>query len=142
MSEQTQMGPSTEEITPTMPPAARRVALRLLGAPVIYSVYFLIAYFLVEIGCGLGFLQGRVAGMPALTAAVLALTVVALAAILAQGLPGYRQWRRARVGARDETGGDTQRFASGVGVWLTLLFLLVTLLTGIAEVVLSRCRWA
>lgn len=141
MSKQTFVEPPTEEAVPTMPPAARTVAVRLLAAPVVYSLYFLVAYFLVEIGCTLGFLQGRVGGMSELTAVVVALTVVTVAAIVALGLPGYREWRQGR-GARDDTGADAHRFASSAGVWLTLLFLLVTVATGIAQVVLSQCRWS
>ena len=129
--------PST--FAPAHTTSARRVSVMLLSAPVIHSVYFLVAYFFVEIACSLGLLQGQVLGMSGVKAVVVGFTLISLALIVATAWPSYRAWRQ--TDQRSEVAGEnTVRFMALNGLWLALLFGLVTLLMGLAVFLLYPCR--
>ncbi|HXF63967.1 MAG TPA: hypothetical protein VNK95_20245 [Caldilineaceae bacterium] len=124
-------------------PSFRSVATMLLGAPAIYSIYFVAGYFLAEISCSLGLLQFELAGMNAMILIELVLAVLALAAIVGLAWRPYRRWRREPPRAsRGEPGGNTNRFAAAAGLWLSLYFALLTVLTGVAVLVVIPCRWS
>jgi hypothetical protein len=124
-------------------PSFRAVTTMLLGAPVIYIIYFIVGYFLAEVACSLGILQFDLAGMNAMVLIELVLTFLALAAIVMLGRRPYRRWRRKPPAhdARWVSGGDAGRFAAVTGLGLTLYFALLTLLTGVAVLLVNPCRW-
>jgi hypothetical protein len=70
--------------TPTLP----RLLFALLGAPVAWTLHFLLSYVLVGYGCSTGW--------GGLRAWLVVLTVASLAAAVAAGLLARRLWVRAR----------------------------------------------
>jgi len=112
----------------------------LLAGPIIWSLYFLAGYLLVEFGCRGGWLTGAVAGLPAAPVAVLGLTVAALAAALWATASAARRWR-ALPAATDDAhwfrAEDWRRFMVLAAVLLGGLFSLLILMTGVPALILD-----
>ena len=115
--------------------------LRLLSGPIIYGVYFALAYLAVEAACRIGWLQFTVADTNGITVTVLALTVAAAAAVLVSLVVSALRWRRLRRNGRGEAA-DADRFVAQVGMLLDALFLLLILATGAPVVLLAPCAWS
>jgi hypothetical protein len=116
----------------------------LLASPIIWGVYFLATYSLVEAACQSGFLDTPLVGLSALSVAVLLLTLIALLATLYAGWAAYHQWRTLNPQvienevARQEA--LARHFMALSGVWLSALFSLTLLATGLPALVLSPCQ--
>ncbi len=121
-------------------PGSRWLWLRLLAGPILYAVYFMAAYLLVEAACTTGLLNFTWAGTNGVTVVVLALTVVALAAVLLSLVLNIRRWRGLPQRDDPETG-DPRRFVAQVGIMLDLLFALLVLATGAPALLLAPCGW-
>jgi hypothetical protein len=115
--------------------------LRLLAGPLIYGVYFALAYLAVEAACRTGWLRFTVADTNGITVTVLALTAAAAAAVLISLVASALRWRRLRVDAHGEAA-DADRFVAQVGMLLDALFLLLILATGAPVVLLAPCAWS
>lgn len=122
-------------------PGRRWLWLRLLAGPIIYAVYFMAAYLLVEAACTTGLLDFSFAGTNGVTIAVLALTGLALAATLISLAGNIARLRRPPQRLDPETG-DPDRFAAQVGAMLDLLFTLLVLATGAPALLLAPCAWS
>lgn len=116
----------------------------LVGGPIIYSVYFLAVYWLAEAACMADLLRYRLLGLEAISFWVLLLTLVAAA------LTGYGTWLahhiwRATRNPVEQGGGQEQRsyqpFMAFIGLWLSGLFTVVILLTGLPALFLVLCDW-
>jgi uncharacterized membrane protein YhaH (DUF805 family) len=122
--------------------------LRLLAGPIIYAVYFMLAYLAVEAACNTGALRFSVAGTNGITAVVIGLTVLAFAAVLVSLLLGVRRWRSGQRNAqrdgqhRNSEYGDTDGFVTQVGIMLDVLFLFLILATGAPPLLLAPCAWS
>lgn len=126
---------------PVLRPASRGpAALRLLAGPIIYSIYFLAAYLLVEAACSMGLLNFSLGGTNGVTATVIGLTALTLVVLLASLALQVMRLRRLPVRLDPETG-DPDRFVAQVGIMLDLLFLLLVAATGAPALLLSPCGW-
>ena len=93
---------------------------RWLTGPIVWTVYFMAVYLLVEAAC-----EMVVLGETAVLPVTLLLTFITLALIAAAG---YQAWRI-----------DDDTFVNKSSVWLNTLFLLLTLAVGVAVLVLKPC---
>ncbi len=114
-----------------------RESITLLASPIAWSVYFVTVYLLVEFACHMGPLLG----------AVRALTLILMLPTLA--VVAYT-WRRGRLAQEraaqaeadpesEENPGEMQYFSGEVGIWLSGLFVLLTLAVGATALVLQPC---
>lgn len=115
--------------------------LRLLVAPILYTVYFVLAYLAVEAACTLGWFTFDVGGTNGITVVVLALTLLTLLAVLFSLLQGVRTLRRPAPPA-DPQVGDADRFVTQIGVMLDVLFVFLVLATGAPALLLAPCGWS
>jgi len=128
------------------PDRARSLWLGLLSGPVIYSVYFLAGYLLVDVACQANLLASTVLGLSLISVVVLGLTLVALALSLYAGFVTYRRWRRLRDTSKLDEEDDhltegPEHFMTFGGLLLNVLFAFVILVTGISALVLWPCGW-
>jgi hypothetical protein len=140
--EETQLltqGGTEPDATPE--PARRLLWLRLLAAPILYAIYFMAAYLLVEAACNTGLLNFSLVGTNGVTVVVLGLTGVALAAVLISLVLHITRLRQLPP-RRDPETGDPDRFVARVGIMLDLLFVLLVLATGAPALLLAPCAWS
>lgn len=110
-----------------------------LGALVIWAVYFVAVYSLQGLGCVEGWQFAGGAVNP-LTAAMVALTAVALAAIAWNGRNAWRAFTRA--GTDDTQAADRReraRFLGLLGVWVATLSFIATVYAAIPILMLDPC---
>ena len=130
-------------------PSKRSQLTALLTGPVVWIVYFLIVWAIGEFGCLSGALQFALGGLPAITALVLLITVIALIVVFSVGWRAFVEWRRVRGRAdargrerEPETGSDEQARTQFLGlgsVLLSVLFGFAILLSGVPLLVLRPC---
>jgi hypothetical protein len=94
--------------------------MRWLAGPIIWTVYFMTVYLLVEAAC-----EGVVVGETAVLPLTLIFTAITLAII---ATAGYQAWH-----AGDES------FANKSSISLNALFLFMTLAVGVTVLVLRPC---
>lgn len=112
----------------------------LLAGPLVWSVYFIAGYGLVEFACKLGLLQFNLLGLNAIAAAIIGLTLIALLVTLYAGLLAYQKWQQVRRDELDSGQAEKSRvFMAQAGVLLSGLFALLILLTGIPAFILRPC---
>jgi hypothetical protein len=112
----------------------------LVNGPIVYSLHFLVVYFLVEGSCKSGFVRREIFGFGVVSVAIVVLTVLATAIVLFGGYVSYRGWRRSKENA--ERGQDAySRFMAVAGMWLNGYFGLLILLTGLPVLLLVFCDW-
>ena len=113
--------------------------LGLLVGPVIYALYFITGYLVVEFACNTGVLQRTVGGLSFYAVLVLALTLLAALITLLTGLSNMHRWRRHAVSNGEPE--SAEPFMLFGGVLLSVFFTSLILLTGIPVLVLQSCRW-
>jgi hypothetical protein len=119
--------------------------VHFLGGPVIWGIHFMVSYVWVEFACraNLLVLDSTILGLTVLSWIMLLLTVVAVLAALYVGWASYSAWRRIRESRKmDELeawGVESRRFMAFAGMFLSALFSLVILLTGLPALVLGPC---
>lgn len=113
--------------------------LGLLVGPVIYALYFITGYLVVEFACNTGALQRTVGGLSFAAVLVLALTLLAALITLLTGLSNVHRWRRYTASHSDAE--NAVPFMLFGGVLLSIFFTSLILLTGIPVLVLQSCRW-
>ncbi|MEZ4732825.1 MAG: hypothetical protein R3E79_37450 [Caldilineaceae bacterium] len=118
----------------------RTLWIGLLAGPIVYAVYFVIGYLLVEFSCMTGALQSTVAGLSLYAVIVLILTLFAALVTLISGLSNFHQWRR-RGRAKEHDTESAVPFMVFGGVLLSIFFTGLILLTGIPLLVLQSCQW-
>ena len=118
----------------------RTLWLGLLTGPVVYALYFIVGYLLVEMACQTGALQTAIGGLSLYAVIVLALTLIASLVTLLTGLSNFRRWRQH---ASDHTtdSDHASPFMVFGSVLLSILFTSLILLTGIPILVIQSCRW-
>ena len=114
-----------------------RLLTGLLTGPVIYSIYFMAVYLLVEAACQERLLQGTVGGLTGLQGVVFGLTVASVVITLALARFAARGGQIA--GSTDAQ--HNQRFLVQAGLWLSGFFVAVTLVTGMPILFLEVCSW-
>jgi hypothetical protein len=116
-----------------------------LGGAILWSAHFLISYGWVEFACrtGLLVLDSTFLGLSALSWSVLSLTLIAALAALYVGWSAYREWDRLRntreMNELDMRSVESHRFMAFSGIFLSALFSLVILLTGLPALMLGAC---
>jgi hypothetical protein len=117
----------------------RGLIFGLVNGPIVYSVYFLIVYFLVEGGCKSGLVRTQLFGFDSVSAWIVLLTLIATAAT---GLGGVVAWRGLRQSRHNIRRTDAYSHFMGVaGLGLNGLFALLILLTGLPVLLLEMCTW-
>lgn len=112
----------------------------LVGGPIVYSLHFLAVYLLAEAACKADLLRYRIWGLEAISFWVVVLTVVAAAITGYGAFLAYRNWRRTR---ENEAQGlpSYPSFMAFTGLWLSGLFTVTILLTGLPALFLVLCDW-
>jgi len=119
--------------------------VHFLGGPVIWGIHFIVSYVWVEFACRaqLLVLDSTVLGLTVLSWIVLALTLIAVLAALYVGWASYGAWRRIRECQKPDEleawGVESRRFMAFTGMFLSALFSLVILLTGLPVLLLKPC---
>lgn len=130
----------TQASSPRSEPSDRFLWVSALSGPVIWSIYFLIGYLVVEAICKTSFLSTTI-----LVPIIVALTVIAAAATVYMGLLSYRIWRAS--GEEGELHGEEfrnkyhSRFMTFIGLILNALFAITIVLTGIPVLYLPLCHY-
>ena len=110
-----------------------------------WSAHFLITYGWVEFACRtrLLALDSTVLGLTVLSWSVLALTLVVALAALYVGWASYQNWQRIRKEQQEDDleswGLESRKFMAFSGMFLSMLFALVILLSGLPALVLGPC---
>ncbi|MBI1299899.1 hypothetical protein GC175_33660 [bacterium] len=122
-------------------PTDRRLWFCLLNGPVVYTIYFLLGYLFVEAACSADLFTFNVLGLDMITFLVIVFTVLA-AAVTGYGLfLSLRIWRRTH-GTNDATDdAGYVPFMAFTGAWMSGLFTLVILLTGVPALYVVLCDW-
>jgi hypothetical protein len=147
-------------IPPLDQPSRRVLWYSLLSGPIIYMVYFLIAWLVTEFACEGNGLTFNVGPLNGVAFVLVLLTAVALIALLASAAIAWQAWRRRSgpnapvIDVDDMDGADPVEVAEGedipdgtggmmalTGFGLNLLFAAVTLLSAIPGFVLVACDW-
>lgn len=116
-----------------------------LGGPVLWIAHFLATYSWVEFACraNLLVLDSTLLGLTVLSWSVLGLTLSAMLAALYVGWLSYQSWRRIKR-LQGPDGPEiwrllSTRFMAFSGTFLSALFALVILFTGLPVLVLEPC---
>lgn len=112
----------------------------LMGGPVVYTLYFLAVYFLGEAACIADLLRYRVLGLEAISFWVLLLTVAAAVMIGYGAWLAYGNWQQTQARTPD-VGASYAAFMAFVGLWLSGLFTVLTVATGLPALFLVLCDW-
>lgn len=114
----------------------------LLSGPVVYSLYFLAGYLFAEATCVADLLRFRILGLEAISFWIVVLTLAAAAVTGYSAIMAYANWRHTRgdaEAARPER--SYPPFMAFVGAWLSGLFTLFILMTGVPALFLTLCDW-
>lgn len=114
----------------------RALWIGLLAGPVVYALYFIVGYLLAEATC-----QSDILGIDraSLDIVIGGITVVAAAILLGAIIYSVRTWQRNRSRS-DDVGGALSFMAFG-GLLLTMLFVLLIGVTGVAVFWIDQCGW-
>ena len=117
-----------------------------LGAPILWSVHFLVSYAWVEFACRVRLLvlDSTILGLTLLSWSVLIFTLIAVLATFYVGWSAFRSLRRWKVTQEtnelDAWGVESRRFMAFSGILLSALFSVVILLSGLPALVLRTCE--
>jgi hypothetical protein len=132
-------------MTLTFSGLSRSPWLHFLGGPILWSAHFLATYNWVEFACRahLLVLDSTLLGFTILSWSVLGLTLSAMLAALYVGWLSYQSWRRIKgpqgPDERETWSLHSRGFMAFSGVFLSALFALVILFTGLPALVLEPC---
>lgn len=121
---------------------ARSTIALFLAGPVIWSLHFLLVYFVVEVGCTGGGEGLDVFAPPVPRTVTLAATAVAAVACLVITIASYRRWRSDRPERADRTDltpAEGVAPLAFVGSLLALLGFITVLFVGLPALVLPAC---
>ena len=119
--------------------------LHFLGGPVIWGIHFMVSYVWVEFACraNLLVLNSTILELTVLSWIVLALTLIAVLAALYVGWSSYGAWRQIQESQEtnelEAWGVESRRFMAFSGMFLSALFSIVILFTGLHALVLGPC---
>lgn len=111
--------------------------LYFLLSPVAWGVYFTAVYLLIEAACTIGLLRDFVVGLT-LILMVPTLGLVLFAGYKSQQLQSAMPTASANPES-EENREETLRFSARVGLWLSGLFVILTLGVGATALVLQPC---
>jgi hypothetical protein len=120
--------------------STRPLWVSLLSGPIVYSLHFLLVYFLVEAACRADWLRFELLGLNGISVWVLVLTVIAALVTLYSGWRAWRRWRESKEHEPERLEGYAG-LMSFSGVWLNGIFTGLILLTGLPALWLVVCDW-
>ena len=121
----------------TTPQQAQKERAALLVSPIAWSIYFMTVYLLIEAACGIGLLREAAEAL-ILIGMLPTLAVIIYAAW--QGRSVQKQPDRREIEAREEINpAHMKEFSGQVGLWLSGVFVLLTLAVGVTALVLPPC---
>jgi hypothetical protein len=116
---------------------------QMLAGPVIWSLYFIVGYEYTEVACSIPHTGFPVWLYMASTQVIVVLTLLATLAIAGAGWLSWRRWRQfqndSHATAQLDDHDVPDRFLAQAGILLSVLFVLLTLLTGTAALFLEIC---
>lgn len=122
---------------------SRALWLGMFFSPVVWSLYHVIGYALVEASCQTRLLGFEIAGVSGLLFALIILTVIALAAVIWNAWWSYHSWRHFAAEDPAEEfplqAYDRDEFLALSGLLLSGMFILLFLLTAYPFFVLNPC---
>jgi hypothetical protein len=122
---------------------SRALWLGIFFSPVVWSIYHVVGYALVEAACETTFLGFDIAGVSALLVVELALTVIVLLIMGWNAVWSYRSWRHYAAEDPAEEfplqAYDRDEFMALSGLLLSATFILTILLTAYPFFVLNPC---
>jgi len=116
----------------------RSLWFSLLAGPIVYSLHFMLVYFVVEAACVVGLLRFAWLGINGIAWVVVALTILAALLNGLAGVLAYRHWQQ-RKESEGGTRGSYAPFMALVGVSLNALFTVTILVTGLPALFLQPC---
>lgn len=138
---------SVSETAPTRHnETSRMLWVQLLAGPVLWSVHFLISYFLVELSCQTGW-SFTLLGLSGLSFILILLTVLALIATALFSLKSYHSWKGidGNRSLREELR-ESSRWSEGpvefmylTGFLLSILFTVAIIAVGVPVIFLQPC---
>lgn len=131
-------------------PSARSLVIGMLAGPVVWIVYFMIGYLLIEAACKTPLFGFSLAGLRGISIVVIGLTLVALAVVVWAGRMAYHNWQQLRHEVEPETEAETAlsaewlsvghgRFMAFTGLLLNSLFAIIIFATGLPALLLWPC---
>lgn len=113
------------------------------SGPIVYSLYFVIGYFFAEAACTADLLRYRILGLEAVSFWIIVLTLVAAAITAFSTVVAFRHWWRSRTDDMDAVPPEQSYppFMALIGAWMSGIFTLHILLTGIPALFLVLCDW-
>ncbi|HET6778443.1 MAG TPA: hypothetical protein VFH26_06105 [Gemmatimonadales bacterium] len=113
--------------------ATRSLLLALLGAPILWVLHLGVSYFLVSLGCGIGWNGAK--------PAVVAATIVCAVAAMGTGLFAWKQRKSARGGrgGPELDPGPVPEFLAISGALLAVLFTGAIIMAGVSPFFLPLC---
>jgi hypothetical protein len=123
--------------------AVRLLWTNLLAGPIIWVVYFILGYSVVEAACYLNILQNTLLGFKAISIVIVGLTLLASLITLGMGFLAYRHWQQLRgyeeAESSPEQTGDYRHFMLRGGMVLSGLFAFIIFITALPVFWLSPC---
>lgn len=123
-----------------------RIWVLFLAGPTIWFLHFSVVYLAAEWLCKVADVDGRLLGLPAVSALTVIATLIAVAVILALAVPAYRRWRTDEPDPAETDDPSAGAAAEGhdralmfAGFILGLLFALAVLMVGLPAVWLQPC---
>jgi hypothetical protein len=116
-----------------------------LGAPILWSLHFLTSYVWVEFACRvkLPVFHSTFLGLTVLSWSVLVFTLILMLAALYVGWSAYQNWGRLKRSHKknelDSWALESQRFMAFGGIFFSVLFALIILLSGLPVLALGPC---
>ncbi len=131
-------------------PSARSLVIGMLAGPVVWIVYFMIGYVLIEAACKTPLFGFSLAGLMGISIIVIGLTLVALVVLVWTGRMAYHHWLQLRDVVEPETEGEASfssewlsvghgRFMAFTGLLLNSLFAIIIFATGLPALLLWPC---
>jgi hypothetical protein len=111
-----------------------------LAGPVAWSIQLMVNYMLAEVACQSNLLSGSLLGFGMAAIIMTGVTLAMLLLTLAGGWVSYRL--RRELGEEEAARGRSYQrsaFIAKTGIYLTLIFLLLIVISGIPPLVLEMC---
>ena len=116
-----------------------------LGGAILWSAHFLVTYGWVELACqtNLLALHSIIFGLTVLSWTVFGFALVAALTALYVGWSSYQSWKRIKKEQQGDEltawGLESRKFMAFSGIFLSTLFALTILLSGLTALVLGPC---
>lgn len=114
----------------------------LISGPLVWTIYFIIGYALIEAACKTTLLDEPIQQLDGIAFTILILTGVGMLLALVGTLFNLRHWRQIKQESIDSSGGRTESvrgYMAFTGLLLNLIFGFTIVFTGVAALFLNPC---